>query len=298
MDPSYFRVEFKAMGSHCELVIACHSEALAYSHFSACIDEVKRFEGKFSRYLNDSFLSEINTNAAEHWVECDEETIELLSYADFLFKISDGLFDITSGIYRKCWDFSNPRLPTQDNIDQFRALVGWDKVLRKGNSIKFELAGMEIDFGGFGKEYAVDKIANFLVSKDIKSGFVNFGGDLRVLGPKTDGQPWVMGIVDPDNTAKSIASIPIHQGALATSGNYEKYFDLEGTRYCHVINPKTGFPVNYWKSISVVGVNATQSGTYSTIAMLKQDQAISWLNSEGLSFLAIDLNNQQYKGAA
>jgi thiamine biosynthesis lipoprotein len=136
------------------------------------------------------------------------------------------------------------------------------------------------------------------MSKGVKSGFVNFGGDLRVLGPKVDGQPWVMAILDPNNPDQSIASIPIQQGALATSGNYEKYFDLDGIRYCHVINPKTGMPVNYWKSISVLGVNATQSGTYTTIAMLKEDKALPWLISENISFLAIDLNDEQFKGAA
>ena len=147
MDPSYFRVEFKAMGSHCEIVIACNSEGLAYSYLSKCLEEVKRFESKYSRYLSDSFLSKINSNAAENWIECDEETIELLKYADFLFEISEGLFDITSGIYRNCWDFSNPSIPSQERIDQLRNLVGWEKVLRKNNAIKFDIAGMEIDFG-------------------------------------------------------------------------------------------------------------------------------------------------------
>lgn len=295
MDPSYFRVEFKAMGSHCEIVIACNSEGLAYSYLSKCLEEVKRFESKYSRYLSDSFLSKINSNAAENWIECDEETIELLKYADFLFEISEGLFDITSGIYRNCWDFSNPSIPSQERIDQLRNLVGWEKVLRKNNAIKFDIAGMEIDFGGFGKEYAVDKIANFLLAKDVKSGFVNFGGDLRVLGPKTDGQPWVMAIIDPDNTSNNICSIPIHQGALATSGNYEKYFDVNGRRYCHVINPKTGLPVNYWKSVSVLASNTTQAGTYSTIAMLKESSSLSWLEDSNLSYLAIDLNSNQFK---
>jgi thiamine biosynthesis lipoprotein len=298
MDPSFFRVEFKAMGSHCEIVIACNSESLAYQFFNSCIEEIKRFEKKYSRYLEDSFLSEINRNAHQQWIECDDETVELLTYADFLFEISEGLFDITSGIYRKCWDFSKPIIPEKARLEDIQKFVGWEKVLRKDNSIRFEISGMEIDFGGFGKEYAVDKIANFLMSKGVKSGFVNFGGDLRVLGPKVDGQPWVMAILDPNNPDQSIASIPIKQGALATSGNYEKYFDLDGIRYCHVINPKTGMPVNYWKSISVLGVNATQSGTYTTIAMLKEDKALQWLISENISFLAIDLNDEQFKEAA
>ena len=252
MDPSFYKVNFKALGSHCEIVISCLSESIAHRIFEVCINEVRRFENKYSRYIPDSITSRINNLAKGEWIECDEETQSLLNYADTLYRVSEGLFDITSGAYRKCWDFNSAVIPDEKEIKRISEFVGWDKVERRNNALKFHNYGMEIDFGGFGKEYEVDKVANIISSNGVNSGFVNFGGDLRVLGPKVNGEAWLMGILDPNNPSQVIASIPITYGALATSGNYEKFFDLDGKRYCHIINPKTGMPVTYWKSISIM----------------------------------------------
>lgn len=295
IDPSLFKAEFKAMGSACEMVISASSEAEAKRCIDLVVGEINRIEKKYSRYLPDSVISQINSSAGRNWTECDNETNSLLDYADKLFHLSDGMFDITSGIFRKIWNFSSPKVPSLQEINAILDLVGWLKVGRDENAVKLEDVGMELDFGGFGKEYAVDRAVTLLVENNIKCGYVNLGGDLRVVGPKPNGDPWKMAILNPEKPEESIASIPIHFGALATSGDYEKFFDLNGKRYCHVISPVTGFPVTYWKSISIFAPLSITAGTYSTIAMLKEEYALDWLETSGLAYLAIDHSGKLHK---
>jgi FAD:protein FMN transferase len=283
-----FGLSFRAMASTCEIVIAATSGEGARASVERAIGEVRRIEQKYSRYQDDSVLSKINTSAYSDWVECDEETNALLDYAQVLYENSDGLFDITSGILRRVWDFKRAIIPGQHALDTVLPLIGWDKVERNNSAIRFAKAGMEIDFGGYGKEYAVDRAASLLEADGVIHGYVNLGGDLRVLGPKPDGQAWQMGIQHPRKPEEIFAHIPIAQGALATSGDYERYFEHDGKRYCHVLNPKTGQPASGWQSVSVLAPAAIVAGSITTIAMLKADDAIEYLEASGFSYLAID----------
>lgn len=295
LDPSLYRVEFKAMGSACEIVIAAESQSEALRCIHIATQEIDRIEKKYSRYQDTSLISKINAAAGLDWVECDDETLSLFDYADKLFKISDGLFDITSGVMRRVWDFKKAVIPDQQQIDSVLGLVGWSSVERKNALIKLPLPHMEVDFGGFGKEYGVDRASTLLANNGIRHGFVNLGGDLRVLGPKPGGEPWVMAIKDPSNREAVIANMPVSAGALATSGDYEKFFDFKGRRYCHIISPKTGYPVNFWRSVSLLAPLSVTAGTYTTIAMLKEQDGLDWLKQSGLSYLAIDLENTIHK---
>ncbi len=137
------------------------------------------------------------------------------------------------------------------------------------------LAGMELDFGGFGKEYAADRAAAMIHGKGVRHGYVNLAGDIRVVGPKLDESPWLIGIQDPRNKSRTIASIPLFTGALATSGDYERFIEVDGHRYCHIINPRSGYPVTYWRSVTVVAPLAITAGSYSTIAMLKEADGLA-----------------------
>ena len=287
-DPSLYRVEFKAMGSACEIVIGASSQVEATRCIKLAIDEVHRIEQKYTRYQPTSIVSRINAAAGLDWIAYDDETLSLFNYADTLYKISDGLFDITSGVLRRAWDFNNPLLPTQEQLDQLLGLIGWSQVQRKDKKIKLPKVGMEIDFGGFGKEYATDRAATLLASNGIQHGYVNLGGDLRAIGQKPNGENWVMGIQNPRNQEAVIASIPITVGALATSGDYEKFFELNAQRYCHIISPRTGKPVSYWRSVSVLAPLSITAGTYTTIAMLKEADGLTWLENSGMAYLAID----------
>jgi len=285
---SIHRVIFKAMGSACEVVLAAKSETEAKSQAQLAINEVLRIEKKYSRYSDHSTISVINRQAGKEAFECVDETWALFEFASELYEKSDGLFDITSGVLRRAWNFSKPELPSIDHLNSLIELIGWHQVELKSKQIFLPLEGMEIDIGGFGKEYAADCAARQLSQAGVEHGYVNLAGDMRFLGPKPNGEPWSIGIQDPRTRENIIATLPMSLGGLATSGDYERYFELLGQRYCHVLNPHTGFPVTYWRTISVNAPMAVLAGCVTTIAMLKEENALSFLESAGFDFLAID----------
>jgi thiamine biosynthesis lipoprotein len=283
-----FKIPFTAMACPCEVVVASTNKAEAQTLAQLAIDEVMRIETKYSRYRADSIISKINSNSSKEAIRCDDETWSLFEYANTLFQASEGLFDITSGILRRVWNFKEKKRPSDDELAQVLPLIGWQDVVREDKKVFLPKSGMEIDFGGFGKEYAADRAASILSHKGVRSGYVNLGGDMRVIGPKLDGQAWMIGIQDPRQKGSLIATIPVEAGGLATSGDYEKFFELDGKRYCHILNPKTGQPVSYWRSISVLSSFSVVSGNCTTIAMLKESSGQAYLESTGLRYLAID----------
>ena len=282
------RLPFKAMGSACEVVLASHTQNEAESMAKLAIDEVLRIERKYSRYTTDSIIAKINQQAGRVALQCDDETWALFQFASQLFDQSDGLFDITSGVLRQAWDFKKPEVPTSQKLEALLPLVGWQKVVLQDQSIALPLAGMEVDLGGFGKEYAADRAAQVLKEKGVTHGYVNLAGDMRFLGPKPSGEPWMIGIQDPRARDQVVATLPITQGGLATSGDYERYFELNGQRYCHVLNPKTGVPVSYWRSVSVTSPATVVSGCTTTMVMLKEADGLAFLQATGFDFFAID----------
>ena len=282
------RLPFKAMGSACEVVLASHTQNEAESMAKLAIDEVLRIERKYSRYTTDSVIAKINQQAGCGAVQCDDETWALFQFASQLFDKSDGLFDITSGVLRQAWDFKKPEVPTSQKLEVLLPLVGWQNVVLQDQSIALPLAGMEVDLGGFGKEYAADRAAQVLKEKGVTHGYVNLAGDMRFLGPKSTGEPWMIGIQDPRARDQVVATLPITQGGLATSGDYERYFELNGQRYCHVLNPKTGMPVSYWRSVSVTSPATVVSGCTTTMVMLKEADGLAFLQATGFDFFAID----------
>ena len=264
------RHSFKAMASQCEVVLGGLTKEQAQPLFLAAQEEVKRIEKKYSRYREDSLLSQINNHSLNEPVCCDEETLSLLDNAGTLYRASDGLFDPTSGVLRKVWDFEKKLLPEPAALSEALALIGWPAVKRDGNKVSLSRSGMELDFGGFGKEYAADCAAKLLIDAGASSGYINLAGDFYVLGPKPGGELWSLGIRDPRQPDKIFASIPVDSGALATSGDYERYFEFDGQRYCHILNPRTGYPVNYWRSVSVLAPKTLLAGGFSSIAMLME----------------------------
>lgn len=290
-----FRLPFAAMASQCEIVLAANDLASAQALAAPAMAEVARIEHKYSRYRSDSIVAQINQAAGQAAVVCDEETLALLQFADELYQHSDGLFDLTSGVLRRVWDFRQPRLPDPAALAQSLSLIGWQRVQRDGSSIHLPQAGMQLDFGGFGKEYAADRAADVLRQHGVQHGYVNLAGDFRILGPRPNGAPWQIGIQDPRQRERLIASIPVLQGALTTSGDYERYFELDGRRYCHILDPRDGHAVQHWRSITVLAPLAIVAGGVCTIAMLKQQQAIDFLDASGYSYLAIDQQGRPHQ---
>lgn len=290
-----FRLPFAAMASQCEIVLAASDLASAQALAAAAMAEVARIEHKYSRYRSNSIVAQINQAAGQSAVNCDEETLALLQFADQLYQHSDGLFDLTSGVLRQVWDFRQPRLPDPSALADTLTLIGWQRVQRAGDSVYLPQAGMQLDFGGFGKEYAADRAADVLRQHGVQYGYVNLAGDFRILGPRPNGTPWQIGIQDPRQRERIIASIPVLQGALTTSGDYERFFELDGRRYCHILDPRDGQPVQHWRSVTVLAPLAIVAGGVCTIAMLKQQQGLDFLEASGYSYLAIDQHGRAHQ---
>lgn len=281
---------FKAMGSPCELQLYIKEGTDPDAIFQDLIGEVVRFEDKYSRYKSNSVISQINASAGSGTVvPIDAEAAKLFDYADALYQQSDGLFDITSGVLREVWDFRSADLPSESDIEAVLPLIGWHYVERDDGHVYLPREGMQVDFGGFGKEYAVDLLASRCVDNDIQHGMVNLGGDVRVIGPHPDGAPWRIGIQHPRAHGKTIAIIDLHGGAVATSGDYERFMLIDGRRYCHLLDPKTGHSLEpEFASVSVLADSCLLAGSFSTLAMLMREGAAEWLQSTGLPHLLVD----------
>jgi thiamine biosynthesis lipoprotein len=281
--------EFHAMGTVCRLRLCAPSLRLATRAAEHAVAEVRRLEAKYSRYRVDSIVSRINAAAGTgRPVEVDGETAALLNFAAQLHAHSDGLFDITSGVLRRAWNFGAGQLPTDAAVHALLPLVGWQQVRWDGEAILLPQAGMELDFGGFGKEYAADAAAAALLGAGIVGGTINLGGDLRIVGPHPDGRPWRLGVAHPRRLAEVIASVELCEGALTTSGDYERFMDIDGRRYCHILDPRSGWPVEHWQSVSVTGPSCLAAGALSTVGMLQREQAHEFLRGQGVGFLTID----------
>lgn len=283
-----YRFSFTAMGAPCELRLYAATEEQARKVRVSAEAEVLRLESKYSRYREDSLTTRINRSAGDaRGVEVDEETAGLLDYAQTAYQQSDGLFDITSGVLRRAWDFKLGIIPDAAKLASVLALVGWHRLRWQRPRVVLPVAGMELDFGGFVKEYAADCGAKLCREQGIRHGLVELGGDIAVIGPHPDGAPWQVGIQHPRYPQSAIAQIALDRGAIASSGDYERYFEREGRRYCHILNPLTGWPAEGLQAVSVVAEQCLVAGTTSTIAMLKGEGGARWLDGVGLPYLCI-----------
>ncbi len=284
-----FRASFRAMASVHEIQIAGADAGVAQRAADAAIAEVLRIEHKYSRYRDDSLTTRINRAAGGNAVTIDAETAALLRYADACHQQSAGRFDLTAGVLRRAWNFraEPPQLPDARELDRIRTLIDWPAVAWDELAIRLPRAGMEIDFGGIGKEYAADRVATILQEHGVRHGLVNLGGDVRALGTQDDGVPWRVGIRHPRHEDAAIAGFDLAGGALATSGDYERFFDIDGRRYCHILDATTGMPVTHWQSMSVVAPLCVMAGSCSTIAMLLQAAAPAFLDAQGVQWLGV-----------
>jgi thiamine biosynthesis lipoprotein len=225
-------------------------------------------------------------------LDVDDEMLALLDFAGQLHSLSGGRFDATAGVLRRAWDFRAARVPSADEVQALLPLIGWPMVRRSGRQVELERAGMELDFGGFGKEYAADRAAAVLLAADVRGGFVDLGGDIRLLGPRADGSAWRLGIRHPRQADALLAELDLAGGALATSGDYERFFEANGRRYAHVLDARTGWPVRHWRSVSVVAPTCAAAGAVCTLAMLAGDDAPDFLHAQGVPWLAVDASGR------
>lgn len=286
-------ISFNAMASPCEVLIQTQDKRLAMQVAQCVSREVWRIEDKYSRYDARSTCSQINSSAGEK-MAIDEETFLLLNFAEQCYQLSDGLFDISSGVLRKVWTFDSASgeckdFPNTSEVSQLLRSVGWIRVVYDQKSITLPQQ-MELDFGGIGKEYAVDRA--ILLAKQLtdKPMLINLGGDLAVTGPRLNNQPWQVAIEHPDNDELGQPQdmiVALKQGALATSGDARRYLIKEGVRYGHVLNAKTGWPIiNAPRSITTVAPQCIQAGILATLALLQGEQAEQFLTEQDITFWA------------
>ena len=285
------------MASPCQVLIDTKDKMHALHLAQLAQNEALRVEKTFSRYRKDNLIYKINNSKGKP-IQVDEELAGLLDYANTCYKISNGYFDITSGILRKIWKFDcGDKVPSQSKINALLKHIGWNKV--NWETPFFTLPeNMEIDLGGIGKEYSVDRSAQILQANTSESFLINYGGDLFANKARKNQKGWLVGIEDPENPTYSNAdqSSPseskklyeLSHGGMATSGDSKRYILKDKIRYSHILNPKTGWPVrNSPHSITVVSSTCTEAGILSTLAMLQEKNAEKFLQQQEVTYWCI-----------
>ena len=266
------------MGGPCSLHLDATDPDAAEQVAKRVIGEIERIERRYSRYLPQSLLSRLNAAARNRQsIAVDPETAGLLDHAFACHRLSGGLFDITSGVLRRAWSFRSGQLPRRAALKALLDKVGMDKLLWEEPTLHFAVPGMELDFGGIAKEYAVDRAVDFCRHSGIRYGVVELGGDIGIIGPHADGSPWQVGIRHHRRPDKRIAAIALAGGALAVSGDYERCIERDGRRLSHILDPRTGWPCQGLSSVAVAAERCMAAGSLSTIAMLKGQDGSAWL---------------------
>lgn len=282
----YWQGRFDAMASPCEILMETADSALAEELLRITAAEAQRIEAKFSRYRGDNIVYLINNSGGQP-IAVDPETARLLDFAQTLYELSEGLFDITSGVLRNAWIFDGGNhLPDNALIASLLPRVGWDKVQWASSELTLR-DGMQIDFGGIGKEYAVDRAALLVKTRSGDTPcLINFGGDLAVTRARSNGRAWQIGVesaADPRQSSEHV--LHLERGALATSGDVRRYLLKDGVRYGHILNPKTGLPVNGApRSVTVAAGTCTEAGMLATLGMLQGNSCETFLDAEGVRY--------------
>jgi FAD:protein FMN transferase len=283
--PHGFAGRFTAMAGPCEVLVDTDDRAAAARALAIAAGEAERIEHKFSRYRDDNIVHAIN-HAGGAPVTVDAETAQLLDYAALCHAESEGRFDITSGVLRRVWTFDGgDRVPDAAAVRAVLQHVGWQRVTWRDRTLTMP-AGMEIDLGGIGKEYAVDRAAAQLADALVAACLVNFGGDLRATGPQRGGAPWRVGIEDPDHAGQGVVErVDLVRGGLATSGDARRFVMWQGRRLGHLLDPRTGWPVaGAPRSVTVLADTCLEAGTLATLAALHGEGAAAFLRGQRVAF--------------
>ena len=278
-----YHVEFQALGTRCRLTLTGPAP-LASNVSAAALQWVAAFEAKYSRFLPGSLISRINAAAGQHPVDVDPETERILGLCQELHFLSRGIFDPTALPLLQLWNWkaTPPVIPSDAQIQAARERMGWREVRRTPGQVFLPRPGMGIDLGGMGKEYAVDQVAQLARQCGLAGALVDFGADVRAFGTPPDGRPgWHVGLEDPQNPGTCWRGLAVRDAAVASSGDYHRRFELNGVRYGHIVDPRTGRPVaNGIRAVSVLAPSCTQAGLLSTSAfVLGPDEGIRLLDA-------------------
>lgn len=289
------------MGNRFELTVISDDEIYAMEQIDAGISEIRRIERLLTTFSEDSETSLINRNAGINPVAVSSETFDLIERSIRISRLTQGAFDITYGsIDRRLWNFDTTMtsLPDPHTARKMVRLINYRNILldRDRHMVFLREKGMRIGFGGIGKGYAAEQAKKIMVAMGSDSGIVNASGDLAVWGVQPDGSPWAIGIVDPNARGRIFSSMSITDMAVATSGNYEKYILIDGKKYSHTINPKTGLPVTGIKSVTILCPNAEFADAIATPVMIMGIRAgLDMINQlKGVEAIVIDDDDKIY----
>ncbi len=287
-NPGLRRLAFRALGTHCEVQYQAWQPDGSIRFEQAVRAWVERFEARYSRFRPDSIVSRINAAAGRHWTEIDRETEDMLDVCASVHALTHGIVDATAGPLLLLWDYhrESPTVPTDEQVAAARRLVGWRTVLRQSGAVSLPKAGMSLDFGGWGKEWAVDAVAALAEQHGIPHALVDFGHDIRCVGTPPARPAWHVGLEDPQRPGTHRGSVALRAGrGIASSGDYLRGFTVGGRRYGHIIDPRTGRPVAHGcRQVTVIADTCFQAGLLSTAAFVLGAEA-------GLAFI------RQFAGA-
>lgn len=298
------RRELKLMGNRFAFSVVTEDPEFGEACLDAAIAEVQRLEKLLTTFQDSSQTNQINAMAGIAPVNVDPEVFNLIARANRISELTQGAFDLSYGsIDKRLWNFDTTQtsLPDPETALQAVRLVNYRNIslYSDNHTVFLKEKGMRIGFGGIGKGYAAEKAKSLLMAMGVKSGVVNASGDLAVWGTQPNGQPWTIGIVHPDAKHLPFSSIQLSNAAVATSGNYEKYIEINGKRYSHTINPKTGLPVTGIKSVTVICPNAELADALATPLLVMGVKAGLYLINQlkHIACLYIDEQNRLYPSA-
>jgi thiamine biosynthesis lipoprotein len=286
------------MGSRFDISVVAESETKGYAYIDIATKEISRIEKLISSWDANSQTSLINKNSGIKAVEVDDELFQLIERAIKISKLTEGAFDISYASMDRIWKFdgSMTTMPSAEAIKKSIEKVGYKNIIlnKTNTSVFLKIKGMKIGFGAIGKGYAADKAKKLLQERGVKSGIINASGDLNAWGKQPDGKDWMVAIVNPLNKNKVFSWLPVHNSAVVTSGNYEKYVTFNNILYAHIIDPRTGYPSSGVLSASVFTENAELADALATsIFVMGLETGLDFINQlKGVECIIVDKDNK------
>lgn len=294
-----YKISKRLMGSDFELIACGDDPEASQQYLQSGVAEIQRLEQLLTEFDESSQTSLINRNAGITPVSVDPEVYQLIQRCIRLSELSQGAFDITAGALKSLYHFKtgSQQLPDKHSLKEQLRLTGYRNIeLQGSNQVFLRKKGMKIGFGAIGKGYAADRVKALWQAAGLTSGVINASGDLTAWGKQPDGEPWKIGIADPDQQDKVLLWIPVEQASVATSGNYIQYFEANGIRYSHNIDPRSGLPAQFIKSVTIVSPGAELSDALATaVTIMGIEAGLHFLDQlPGVHGIVIDGHNRVF----
>lgn len=289
------------MGSDFQITIVEKDKLRAEFLINLCVSEITRIENLISSWRKNSETSLINSNAGIKPVKVKKELFDLISRSIKISEITQGSFDITYASLDEVWYFDRKMLslPTKTDISNSVSKIGYENIIldKKNQTVFLKLRGMKIGFGAIGKGYAADKAKDILIKKNVKSGIINAGGDLTAWGKKPSGNDWMIAIVNPLNKNKVFSWLPINDKSIVTSGSYERFIKFNGKSYSHIIDPRSGYPIDGILSVTIIAEKAELADALATsVFVLGENVGLDLINQlPGVDCIIINDKNEIIK---